>query len=47
MSSGYEAPSITELGSVHELTQKFNKIGPSSDLFSRITPLVGSIVAVR
>lgn len=43
----YEAPRVTDIGSVAELTlQRYNKVGSSSDAFSPTTPLVGSLVAV-
>lgn len=39
----YTAPSVTELGSVHELTlQGMNKVGSTPDGFSNI--IVGSVV---
>jgi hypothetical protein len=44
----YEAPAIVDIGSLHELTQAFNKIGGRQDAASHIIPgMVGSIVAVR
>jgi hypothetical protein len=39
----YEAPALTEIGTVHELTLLFNKVGPNADAFSNIVPLVGSL----
>lgn len=38
----YTPPTIVELGSVHELTQAFNKIGATGDQFS--PQLVGSLI---
>ena len=42
----YSAPAITTLGSVHELTLSFNKVGPNADVYSANIPIVGSIVAI-
>lgn len=44
--SAYVRPTITKLGTVHELTlaNPFNKIGHATDAFSTVVPgLVGSI----
>ncbi len=40
----YEAPQVTDLGSLAELTQSKNKIGAATDIYSANTPLVGSLV---
>ncbi len=42
----YEPPVLRVLGSVAELTQQFNKIGPTPDGFTNATPIVGSVVPV-
>lgn len=41
----YSKPTVTELGSVREITLAFNKIGKDSDVYSPTTPLIGSLVA--
>jgi len=45
----YTAPTVTELGSLRELTLAgpSNKVGTSSDIYSNVVPLVGSIVDAR
>jgi hypothetical protein len=40
-STKYEAPTVRDLGTVEEMTQDLNKIGPSADSF---TALTGGIV---
>jgi hypothetical protein len=41
----YEPPTVTELGSLRDLTlQKSNKVGTVHDGYSATTPLVGSVV---
>jgi len=43
----YEPPTVTELGSLRELTlQKNNKIGTVNDRFTPTTNLVGSVTQV-
>jgi len=46
MKKTYEPPSITELGSLRDLTQSFNKIGGSPDTFTGETQgeVIGSLV---
>lgn len=47
MKKAYEAPAIRELGSLRELTlQYYNKIGTSTDMYTKTENLVGSIVPV-
>lgn len=48
MKKPYEAPAITELGSLVNLTQqKYNKVGQSSDMYStQQNGLVGSLVPI-
>lgn len=48
MRKQYEAPTVRDLGSVHERTlQKFNKIGPASDVVTTSIPdIIGSLVPV-
>ena len=43
----YEAPSLRELGSLHELTlQSFNKVGATPDALTAINEnVIGSFVA--
>ena len=41
----YTPSQITEIGSFHDLTLAFNKVGPNSDQFSTINNgIVGSVV---
>ena len=41
----YEAPALTELGSLAELTLVLpNKIGKSPDIYSTVVPIGGDIV---
>lgn len=42
----YEAPVLTEIGMVHELTLQgqSNKVGFNPDIFSNTVPIVGDIV---
>lgn len=40
----YEPPTVTELGSLRELTLQNNKVGTHTDMFTSSTELVGSIV---
>jgi hypothetical protein len=43
----YERPEMKRLGSVHDMTlQKFNKVGPDSDVYSSAIPIVGSITPI-
>lgn len=44
MPEAYEAPRLTELGSLEEMTlQSMNKIGPAPDLLTQINPdVIGS-----
>jgi hypothetical protein len=42
----YEAPEVRRLGTVEELTQALNKVGPTPDVFSQVVPIVGSIVTI-
>lgn len=42
--TGYEAPEVTEYGSVESLTEQKNKVGSGTDQYSPGTPLVGSVV---
>ena len=47
MKKEYEAPTLTELGSLRELTQQhFNKIGFAVDSISQQSQVVGSMVPV-
>ena len=43
----YEPPRITDIGSVAELTQAFNKMGSRSDIYSNLAPIVGSLGPIR
>jgi len=45
MSPHYEAPSISDLGSLTELTaQTFNKVGPSPDFVTQVNEnIIGSL----
>ncbi|WP_375492218.1 lasso RiPP family leader peptide-containing protein [uncultured Jatrophihabitans sp.] len=48
----YEAPMVTDLGSVEELTatpapSPGNKLGSTPDVYSNIVPVVGSFGPVR
>ncbi len=41
----YTPPSITELGTIADLTQQgLNKVGTTPDAFSDVVPIIGSIV---
>jgi hypothetical protein len=40
----YEAPVLTEIGPVHELTLALNKIGQTPDIYSSTVPIVGDVV---
>jgi len=40
----YTTPTVTTLGSLHELTLDFNKIGHTPDVYSSAVPIVGPIV---
>jgi hypothetical protein len=42
----YEAPTVTELGSLRELTLAQNKVGLNTDMYTAVTGgnLVGSLV---
>lgn len=40
----YSAPSVTDLGSVRDLTLVVNKVGSDPDIYSGIVPVVGSII---
>ncbi|HWT92006.1 MAG TPA: hypothetical protein VN238_03350 [Solirubrobacteraceae bacterium] len=45
MSKSYDAPKVTTVGTVADLTkQNFNKVGNNTDQYSQVTPLVGSLV---
>ena len=47
MKKPYETPSLTDLGSLEELTeQQFNKVGSTPDTFTTITNgvVIGSLV---
>ena len=47
MKKEYEAPKISELGSLRELTQQhFNKVGFTVDSISQQSQVVGSMVPV-
>jgi len=49
MEDSYIAPTLTRLGSVHDLTlQRFNKIGVANDVYTALTngAVVGSLVPV-
>ena len=41
----YVTPTVTKLGSVHEMTLYFNKVGPVSDVYSATVPIIGSVVS--
>jgi len=45
MSGQYEAPSVSDLGSLAELTaQTFNKVGPSPDVVTQVNEnIIGSL----
>ena len=46
----YEAPSICELGSLHEVTlDPFNKVGNSADIYTGLTQgqVIGSLVPAQ
>jgi hypothetical protein len=45
MSSTYEVPTVSDLGSLTDLTaQQFNKIGPSPDALTQVNEdIVGSL----
>jgi len=43
---GYEAPLMTVLGSIHDLTHApFNKNGTTPDIFSETVPVVGDLTS--
>lgn len=44
MKKTYEAPVLNELGSLEHLTRQFNKVGQSSDIYSQLVPVIGSLV---
>jgi hypothetical protein len=46
MKQTYEAPVLRNLGTLAELTQYYNKIGPNSDVHSASDGIQGSIVLV-
>lgn len=41
----YQPPTITELGSVRDLTLGLNKVGNNPDIYSAVVPIIGSIVS--
>jgi len=41
----YSPPTVTELGTIRELTLAMNKVGTRSDIYSNTVPLVGSLVS--
>lgn len=45
---GYEPPTVKVLGSVRDLTQVGNKVGPNADVFTAATggQIVGSVVGL-
>jgi hypothetical protein len=43
----YEAPTIVDIGSLHDLTQMFNKIGVRQDAASHVVPGLGGTIAPR
>lgn len=47
MKKAYEAPALSELGSLEQLTQQYNKVGKSTDIYSQLTPVIGSLVPPR
>ena len=47
MADMYEAPKVTDLGSLEEMTLQFNKVGPAPDSLSQINPVVvGSFTSI-
>ncbi len=34
----YETPTLTTVGTIHELTQQFDKIGSAADIFTALIP---------
>ena len=40
----YTPPTVTDLGTVRDMTLDLNKVGFESDVYSAIVPIVGSIV---
>jgi hypothetical protein len=44
--SGYESPALTEIGTLHDLTLQFNKVGSNPDAIDPTAIVVGSLKVI-